>query len=543
MRFLSRQQLRPILLRVAVCPLLFAPQFAFSQPVEEAATAAPSPVFYVKEYRISGSTKLSTLEIQRTVYPYLGPARTAEDVEKARQAIEKAYRGKNYQTISVLIPQQDPRFGIIRFEVVEGKVARLRVHGAKWFLPSGIKKAVPSLAEGQVPDLNQTEKEIVALNKLADRRVTPSLKAGSEPGTVDIDLTVEDKMPLHGSIELNNRYSADTTKLRLNGSLSYGNLWQRGHTIGGSFQLAPENTDDSLVYSAYYLSRINQGVSLMLQGTKQESDISTLGGTTAVAGAGEILSLRAMFDLPLGKDFYQTFTLGLDWKNLKETTYAGNGGLILREAPIEYFPLSASYSASFFGKDRFTDLNLTATLHLRGFGGTNDNDFDSKRVHSRASFFYLRGDISHTIDLANDSQLFGKLQGQLADGPLVNAEQFSGGGLGSARGYLESAALGDNGAFATFEYRTPSFIGAEDKNGKRRDEWRIHAFLEGGLLGIYDALPGQDSTTTFASFGVGTRFKYADHFHGSVDLAFPLLDIGTTDALDPLITFRGWADF
>jgi hemolysin activation/secretion protein len=541
MRYLPSRHPCPFPLRVAAGSFfLWAP---FGATAQSADTAAPSPVFYVKEYRISGSTKLSTLEIQKTVYPFLGPARTADDVEKARQALEKAYRDKNYQTVSVLIPQQDPRYGIIRFEVVEGKVARLRVNGAKWFLPSRIKAAVPSLAEGRVPDLKQTEKEIIALNRLADRRVTPSLKAGTEPGTVDIDLTVEDKLPLHGSLELNNRYSADTSKLRLNGALSYGNLFQRGHTAGGSFQVAPENTDDSLVYSAYYLARINERVSLMLQGTKQESNISTLGGTTAVAGAGEIVGLRAIFDLPPGKDFYQTFILGLDWKNLEETTYAGSGGVVLREAPIEYFPLSASYSAAFIGEDRFTDINLTATLHLRGFAGSDDSDFDDKRVYSRASFFHLRGDISHTIDLTGGSQLFGKLQGQLADGPLVNSEQLAGGGLGNARGYLESEALGDNGIFATFEYRTPSFIGVEDENGKRRDEWRIHAFLEGGVMGIYDALPGQDSTMTFASFGFGTRFKYAGHYNGSVDFGLPILDQGTTRAFDPLITFRGWADF
>jgi len=519
--------------------LLLSSLPSFSQSAD---SSAPSPVFYVKEYRISGSTKLSTLEIQQTVYPYLGPGRTADDVEQARIALEKAYRAKNYQTVSVIIPQQDPRFGLIRFEVIEGKVARLRINGAKWFLPSKIRQGVPSLAEGEVPDLNQTEKEIIALNRLADRRVTPSLKAGAEPGTVDIDLTVEDKRPLHGSLELNNRYSADTTKLRLNGALSYGNLWQLGHTIGTSFQLAPENTDDSLVYSAYYLARVNEKLSLMLTGTKQESDISTLGGTTAVAGAGEIVSLRAMIDVPPGDNYYQTFSLGLDWKNLDETTSA-NSGLVLSRAPIEYFPFSANYSLSRFGKDTFTDINLTATLHMRGFGGTDDSDFDSKRIYARGSFFYLRGDISHTIDLKDGTQLFGKIQGQLADGPLVNAEQIAGGGLGNARGYLESQALGDNGLFGTLEYRTPSFIGVEDKDGKRRDEWRIHAFLEGGVLGIYDALPGQDSTFTFASFGVGTRFKYAGHYNGSVDLAFPMLDVGTTEALDPMITFRGWADF
>ncbi|RYD17956.1 MAG: ShlB/FhaC/HecB family hemolysin secretion/activation protein, partial [Verrucomicrobiaceae bacterium] len=239
-------------------------------------------VLNIREYRVEGARRLPRLTVEEAVYPYLGPGRSADDVESARVALEKAYHDLGFQTVSVVVPQQDPRRGIIRLEVVEGKVGRLRVHGARYFLPSRIKAEAPSLAEGNVPDMKQVEKEIVALNKLGDRRVTPVLRAGVEPGTVDIDLNVEDKNPLHGSLELNNRYSANTTPLRLNGSISHGNLYQLGHTGGFSFQVAPEDTDDARVFSGYYLARVSGGVSLMLQGTKQDSDVSTLGGASSI---------------------------------------------------------------------------------------------------------------------------------------------------------------------------------------------------------------------------------------------------------------------
>jgi hemolysin activation/secretion protein len=506
-----------------------------------AAQDPESPIFYIKEYRVTGSTKISGPEIGEIVYPYLGPARTAQDVENARLALEKAFRDKGFPTISVQIPQQDPRYGIIRLVVVEGTVGRLRVNGSKWFLPSRIKQEVPSLAEGTVPNLETAQKELVALNRMADRRVTPKLSPGIEPGTVDIDLDVEDSLPLHGSLELNNRYSADTSHLRINGAISYGNLFQLGHTLGGSFQIAPENPDESLVFSGYYLSRINDKLSLMLQGTKQDSDVSTLGGATGVIGAGEILGVRAIVDLPSENGHFQNITFGLDWKNLEQITSLNAVGQQI-EAPIEYFPLSASYASSWVKKNHFTELNLTGTLGLRGLG-SGENEFNNRRYKAHGNFFHLRADLSHTFDLANGSQLFGKLQGQLASGALINSEQMSGGGLGNARGYLESEALGDNGIFATFEYRTPSFIGSEDENGRRANEWRLHVFVDGGILGIYDALPGQDSTSTFASVGIGTRIKYASHYNGSLDLALPLIDEGRTDAFDPFLTFRGWADF
>lgn len=506
-------------------------------------SAEDGPHFYIREYRVTGAKRLNNLEVEEAVYPFLGPGRSPNDVEQARQSLEKAYHDKGFETVAVAVPQQDPRRGIIRLEVVEGKVARLRVTGAKWFLPSRIKRELPSVAEGTVPNLPQVTKEIIAVNRLADRRITPELRPGIEPGTVDIDLKVEDSLPLHGSLELNNRYSQDTTPLRLNGALSYGNFFQRGHTGGFNFQLAPENTDDSLVFSGFYLARVSGGVSLMLQGTKQNSDISTLGGA-AVAGRGEIIGIRAMIDLPTSAKFQQTFNFGLDYKNLSENVTIGGDPLAL---PIKYYPLSAAYSASWMTDRSFTELNSSLCLNLRGLG-SDTADYANKRYGSTGSFAILRGDLAHTHDLSGGAQLFGKLQGQLGNQPLVNSEQFAGGGLGSARGYLEATQLGDNGLFATAELRSPSLIGTAKATaagvGKDpADEWRFHAFVDAGWVAIYDALPGQEGSFGFSSVGLGTRFQLRNHYHGSLDAAVPLSEQPNAEDHNPRLTFRGWLDF
>ena len=76
------------------------------------------------------------------------------------------------------------------------------------------------------------------------------------PDTVDVDLDVTDKFPLHGSLELNNRYNADTTSTRLAASLSYDNFFQRGDSGTLSYQVAPENVRDAEVTSASYLFHI-----------------------------------------------------------------------------------------------------------------------------------------------------------------------------------------------------------------------------------------------------------------------------------------------
>jgi hemolysin activation/secretion protein len=494
--------------------------------------------FYIREFRVSGGKQLKKLEIEQAVYPFLGPGRTANDVDQARAVLEKSYHDQGLQTVSVVIPQQDPQSGVIRLEVVEGRVGRLRVNGAKFFLPSQIKREAPSLAEGKVPDMKQVTREIVALNRLGDRRVTPVLKVGQVPGTVDIDLNVEDKFPLHGSLELNNRYSANTVPLRLSGALSYGNFFQKGHTGGLSFQLAPENTADALVFSGYYLARVSDGISLLIQGTKQDSDISTLGGS-AVVGRGQVFGLRAIYDLPTSTSYYQTFSLGIDYKNFTEDIVIGKDVI---SAPIEYYPLSANYSASVIGEKSFTEINTSLNFHLRGIG-SGQQDYARKRFNAAGSYLYLRSDVSNTLDLANGLQFFGKIQGQLASQPLINAEQFSGGGLGTVRGYLESTSLGDNGIFATAELRSPSLIGAPGKKNPKSDEWRFYAFADAGIVKIYEPLPAQASRFSLASAGAGTRFKVLSHYNGSVDLAVPLIEQANAKVGDIHLTFRGWAEF
>ena len=502
------------------------------------------PRFFIREFRVSGATQFSSLEIEETVYPHLGPGRGVVDVENARASLEKLYRSRGFQTVSVIIPNQDPTSGIVRLEVVEGTIDRLRVTGSRYFLPSRIKQEVPALQPGSLPDFEAVKRQIIALNRLPDRKVTPELTPGANPGTFDVELKVEDRHPLHGSLELNNRYSPNTTDLRLNAALSYGNLFQLGHTLGVNVQVAPERSDDALVYSSYYLARISDRLSLMLQATRQDSDISTLGGA-AVAGRGEIIGIRALFDLEQQEHFTHNFSLGVDWKSFDEDLSIG--GQVGR-TPIEYLPLTAGYGATWMEKDRFTQANLTLTANLRGVG-SDSSDFDSKRFRSRGSFVTLRGDLSHTRDLSNGSQIFAKIQGQLSSQPLINTEQFSGGGLSTARGYLEGSALGDHGIFGTLEFRSPSFFPSGDKDiepdpwGGAPDEWRIHAFIDAGALSIMDPLPAQASSFSFLSTGIGTRFQIDRHHHGSIDLAVPFTNVQGTNSGDIRITFRGWADF
>jgi hemolysin activation/secretion protein len=496
--------------------------------------------FFIREYKVHGAKRLPRNEVERAVYPYLGPYRTSEDIQKACSSLEKAYQARGYQTVAVQAQPRPDRKGVVMLRVAEIEVGRLRVRDSRYFDLERIKEDVPSLAEGSLPNFEDVNRDIVGLNRLPDRRITPAINAGKEPGKVDVDLMVKDAFPLHGSIELNNRYSADTTSLRLNSALSYGNLWQMGHTIGLSYQMSPLELNQVKSLSAYYLAPVPDinGLNLMLQGSKQNSNVSTLGAVNSLGG-GESLGVRAMMSLPARKGFYHSATGGFDYKYSSQDITLGQNTAEAIRTPVTYFPWSANYNASWLGEGSATDFNGGVTFNVRGLGSDTPR-FNARRHSADANFIYFRGDLSHTRDLPWGSQFFVKAQGQAADRPLISNEQFSGGGMDTARGYLESLYMGDNAIFGTMELRSPTFGGYLWKEIK---EWRAFSFVDAGRLALKNPLPAEVSHFDLASWGFGSRIRIEDHFNGAVTLGIPMVFSSQFKGPVNLLTFRLWYEF
>jgi hemolysin activation/secretion protein len=510
-----------------------------------------SQMLYIKEFRVIGSHQLSRSEIEKAVYPFMGPERTPEDVEQARVALEKAFQDKGFQTVNVQIPQQTGKRGIVFLEVTEAKIGRLTVEGARFFSLKAIKKGVPSLQPGSVPNFNQLSSEILALNQWSDRQVIPTLTPGFEPGTVDVTLKVKDSLPWHGSAEFNNRYNPNTVPYRLNLASSYDNLWQLGHSIGGSFQIAPQDPSNALNWNAFYTARFPRvdWLRLNLSYGEQNSNVSTLGGT-AVNGAGQTIGFRFLAALPNEKEFSHSISAGMDFKHLNQAVNQTTDDAAiadLPETPLDYAPVRMNYNAVWAPKNSVTIFDAGISFGIRGaiipvynlgtYG--NEQQFADLRYNSDGGFFVLKSDLSHTHDLPGGFQIYGKVQGQVSPEPLVYSEQFAGGGLDSCRGYLEGTVAGDNALFGSVELRSPSLLAGH----VGINEWRVYGFMDGGTVTLNDPLPGQTSLFNLASYGFGSRLRMFNHLNGSIDVGIPTISQQPVIAYSPLITFRIFGEF
>lgn len=491
---------------------------------------------FLREIRLQGASLLSAKEVERVIYPFLGPGRSEADVQGARDALQKLYYDKGYQTVSVQIPQQKVRRGVVVLQVNEVSVGKVRVRGAEYHEPEVIRERLPSLSEGTVPDFNQVMKEVVALNSAGDLSVDPAWAPGSEPGTFDVELQVRDSLPLHGGLELNNRNSANTTALRLNGSISYDNLWQAGDSIGGNFQISPEAIDEVRVFSGYYRARFSglERFSLTLSGVNQDSNISTLGGGVS-AGRGYTIALLGNYRLPTWDNYFHSLSLGVDYKHSTQATE------FFGEVPVDYMPVTLSYSGAWYWPEQSLNLFVGFTTNLRTFSSTTE-EWNDNRHRADGSFNILRGSVSYTAQVVDHLEAFGRVHGQFSDGPLITGEQSAGGGMDSVRGYYEGEILGDQSLFGTFELRTDALselFGSVIDDGHAS----LYTFADGGFLNRRNPLPEEKRYQYLASFGLGARFGLFKYLSGTVNLGVPLIDGPDTRAWHPRVTFIIRGDF
>lgn len=480
-----------------------------------AQTEPQKPRFNIFEFAVEGNTQLTTLAIEEAVYPHLGENRTIDDVQAARESLEKAYRDGGYPTVFVDIPEQKVDAGVVRLRVTEGSVERLRVSGSKFYSLGYIKQQVPALAEGSVPYFPDVQKQLASLAASRDRTITPVLRAGRTPGKVEVDLKVEDSLPLHGSLEASNYYSANTEHARVNGTLHYDNLWQRGHSISLQYQATPSDPNQSNALSGTYVMPGAGGNTYAMYAIRSRSNVSTL-GDYGVIGNGDIVGLRWIRALPSKPGLFHSLTLGIDYKHSLESIVGSADSV---STPVTYLPLVVQYSGTFVGDSGVTQLDLGANFSLRGLRD-NETEFQLRRYNARSDYFYWRGDVMRTQKLGAEYSLYARLDFQLASGPLIGNEQFTLGGAENVRGYLEGERLGDDGVRATLELRSPRL--AVDVKGI--DQFFLLAFVDAGQVRIIDPLPGQTDYFALSSTGLGLRLSAWKSWRVNADFALPLQD-------------------
>jgi hemolysin activation/secretion protein len=475
----------------------------------------PDPGFDLAELRVLGNNTLEAKVIEAAVYPFTGPGKHMADVEAARAALERAYHDHGFGTVFVDIPEQTVDRGIVRLHVTEGRLRQVSVSGARYFSGREILAALPAAAAGTVPNLPALQSELNALNaQTRDRTVVPVLKAGPQPGTVDLNLRVQDHLPFHGSVELNNQYTADTAKLRALTQLSYENVFNRLDSFALQYQVAPQAPGESHVLAGSYTARLGDaGAGVTFVYVNSKSDVSTI-GTLGVLGTGTVYSLK--WSTPLLPASRQSVALEVDYKDFKQNVLVSAASGL--STPVNYINLSAAYAGAASAGHALADWSAAVNV---GFPNApyNEQQFADKRYNAEPNYYYLRSDAGLAWQLPLGLSTMLRVSGQYSASPLISNEQLPIGGAYSVRGYLEAEALGDSAIRGSFQFGAPSLVLGAGRF--RLDEF---LFYDAARAFTVEPLADQARHVDLRSWGAGLRIDTLSHLYGTLTWADPLAD-------------------
>jgi hemolysin activation/secretion protein len=505
-----------------------------------------------------GATLVSAEQLQEATQAFTGAGRTFADVQRALEAVERAYSESGFSAVQVVLPEQELELGEIRFQVVEAKVGRVIVEGNKHFSDDNVRASVPSLIPGSAPNINEIARNLRVANESPSKQSTVLLRSGSEEATVDAVVRVVDENPVKYSVTMDNTGNTQTGRLRVGLGFQHGNSNGGDGVITMQYIYAPytdhlndagephefspvPNRRVTIVGFGYRIPLYAIGDSLDFTAGYSNVDSGTVQGIFNITGAGTIFGSRYTRNLDRIGDYDHRWQFSLDYRSYdnKGVTAVGDPTSTQLIPDVTVHPFTPIYSGVYRQQDSETGFLAGVSLNIPGGNDGGDATFCASRNNgigqcADARYTIWRWGVNHNRALPEDWQLRFAMNGQATDDMLVTGEQFGIGGMDSVRGFLEREVTADYGFRGTTEVYTPDFGGTFGLGGVRS---RALAFVDWGGVYRVNPAPGEIHRQHIASAGFGVRVAHSTNFALRADVAMVWNEGGNQSSGDTRVHF------
>lgn len=542
------------------------------EPPAGTESAPPAPDvkgFTIDRYVVEGNTIFTSEKVESVLGKYKGNGLTIKDIEQARNDLEKAYGTAGYPTVTVTIPEQTIEQGIVKLQVVEGRLGSIAVVGNEHYSKQNILGKLPSLKHEALLYEPAVMKELDAANANPDLKIATVLKPGNAPGLVNLELKVKDRLPVHARLEADNKGPITTPRDRITAEVQHANLFGGDEILSVTTVQTPTDWGRVQNYGVSFVTPIVWPSQLLAIYASKSISNSVLAGLTlptggtgdlSIAGNATIAGFRYMFPITkLDKGSHQ-LSVGMDYKHLDRTegTFPEDIGTVTVLSEIQYTPMSAGYTGLIPDDYGLSKLAFAIKGYVAGmipggskedFAGTGqpgEPDFKpGVRRGSTGTFVALQPVLERTQILPKEFSLFLHLDGQWASEPLPPAEQYFAGGMDTVRGYDNYETVGDSAVRARVELNTPELFEIPiDRFWQRKKSadylfrFRALAFYDRARLWVDRAQPGQQNRFDLEGVGAGIRVKFPkDYGELKLDQGWALRQTAFTNKGDTFVHF------
>ena len=477
-------------------------EFVFPAEPEKVPHDPNARRFTVNGFKLVGNTVYSNLLLQRLLEGYLDLQLNLYDLTKAADRITRFYHEHGYAVARAVVPAQKVERGVVRIEIIEGRIAKVKVTGNKRYRTASLLARTRNLADGGVVTMDKLERNLLLLNDLPGLSARAVLQPGEEFGTTDAVINVRERL-LDGGLTFDNYGRNEIGQLRMDATLNLNN------PLGIGDQLALEGlaSDGKLLRYQHF----NYNLPVNRGGTRLGFSYSAVhyevrGDFAALGVEGDIHTREITLTHPLVRTRAKNILLGI---SVRSSTLAQQA----LATPISGSTVSIMNASLLYNRIHEDAAVTNAVLQFSS--NFKDDDNGTRQNAEKAK---LEIDVNHLRAINRDWDLY--LRGDYVRSlqTLPDSEKFNLGGPDSVRGFRPAELRGDNGYLAQLEVR--------------------RHFATGSIPGIFrlygdagqvenNAFPGSDE---LRSLGAGVSFYFKQHITAKIDYAVPINNSAATDA-------------
>ncbi|MCM1338740.1 MAG: BamA/TamA family outer membrane protein [Muribaculaceae bacterium] len=478
---------------------------------------------YVNSIEVSPSEILTREEINNVIGQYVGRNVFMTDIQAAINALNNLYAEKGFVTARAYLPEQTVSNGNIRIELIESKIGDVTVLNNKYTTDKYILNRIPEKS-GQLFDIVSLEQDVLDFNRYHDGvNLAANLKAGTQPGTTDIELTAQETFPFHLIGMMDNAGRRSTGQLRGGPALVADSLFHR--------------RDQMSVGSYFSRGAVSPFFDYSVPVNKKDGRVGFSYSSTFAKVKhfdnpflGDILGNRL-------KSFSYIYSLYYDQPIVRKRgfefkTFASLNYKRARTWAETEIPLLNDYLSN---TDQVTSIDVGVNLRKdtkHGIWYFNQGAAMAIPIlDSESSYFKMSGGLLRLHDFSHG--VIGQLRGSYQVIPnskhIPYLDQFQTGGLATVRGYSEGVLMGKSGYYFSGELMFPLLPRTRtDKNGE------IHSFIgqyiKGALFadtaGIFPYVVEDyyNGSYFLASVGMGVRVQLPGDLSARLYWGYPLVN-------------------
>jgi hemolysin activation/secretion protein len=515
-------------------------------PLEPAAPAPPSetqerlPVVrvLVREFRFEGHTVFTTQELDTVAAPFVNREVTTEDLESLRNAVTLLYVQRGYVTSGAVFPDQAVTEGVIRIQIIEGKVAEINIEGARWLWPSYYQRRI-ALSAGPPVNIYTLQERLQLLQQDPRvQRINAELRRGAVSGESELNVRVAEYRPFKAWLEFDNYQPPAVRAERGLATIAHDSLTGNGDQFRFTYgQSIPMNNTTGvlpLIDTSYSLPFTAYDTTLIAGYRRTDFEV-----VSDPFAALDIKGHTEIFSLTLRQPVYRTVNhqvaLGVQGEYLYNKNTLGGQGFNF----FDGYPLSgaANVAALRFLQDwtyRSQDSVVGARSRFSVGLDVLNATINSGPVPDSQFFSWLgQFQALHRFEEWAGLQAVGRMDIQVANDRLFPLEQVPVGGRYSVRGYREISLLRDNAFLFSLEPRLPISRWAL---GLREDLLQLAPFFD--YARAWAAKGSTPDPDQLMSVGAGLRTNFLPNNQGYFELYWGYR-LRTPGSNDPPYTSNG----